>query len=47
MTKKRSNVIFNNIKMDLNFNRKSPIIYSDSIQPRINEVKRFSKKPQT
>ena len=51
---KRSNVIFNNIKMDLNFNSKSPIL---SLRKRlimgvisrikmIKELQRLSKKPR-
>jgi len=43
MPKKRSRVRFNNIKMDLNFNSKSPIISRISI---INELGRLSKKSE-
>ena len=41
MARKRSNVRFSSIKMDLNFNPKSPIIYRTQM---INEMKGLSKK---
>ena len=43
MAKKRSNVRFNSIKMDLNFTPKSPII---SCVKMIDEMKGLSKKYQ-